>query len=719
MLSIGAWPAALALVSAGLLLSCRDAADGRGSRAEALAGGVPTPIELWSPPNAPRAATPLDDEPARDPNFQILGVSECPWPPDPGPTVLGQVPRPNALAASGCELYFTSVAGGLSKMSKVTGSVTRIAASPPLPPLPPGLAPETSTSAESLALVIDGDTAYWTDWGWLDLANGLILKRAFRTSLVSFETVEITEDGTGSDPWTELAVDGRFAYLQSYEKLERVAVAGGSAAVMASNVFGDQGLTVARSTLFYALDAALVTDPLGGGPTSTVAIAGSCAVGAAMIHDDANLYWSARGGGCIFAAPIDGGPSRLLSAGLSYATAWPEQPTGLAVDGTYVYSVGSGAAAGIIRVPIAGGPSEIVWTELGAWPTAIVVDDRFVYWTDSIADQILRLEKPPASEADGGVAASDGGAPDLGPTDAGLPPSCPHFLAVTDIFSSPPNDLSCPGGICFWGLASDVVGAGSALFSISDGSRCVTEKWTLGAAPSAFIGDDCAATYWLDEAGDVVSQGFGGLTLISAPGHPPFSGPAGMDAVGLSAAGSLLLESAGAKELAVYDIASGALVRTTTLAAAPISVAISRSGLVVGAFPDPATGNLVGFSWDNAGARIEFEVPGPPQVVDDVGDIAGCEGSVNGAFCFYRPAGGPALPLGPSFIGVVAVTPAGGVFGVAQDLAAIYFRNGALNVVQDLPLWSLVSFDGRVAITATDDPTEYTLVVPDPACPPP
>ncbi len=104
----------------------------------------------------------------------------------------------------------------------------------------------------------------------------------------------------------------------------------------------------------------------------------------------ANLYWTSYAAGEVHVLPTMGGASNRLASVANGG------PWGLAVDGQYVYFVEHRATDGAVsRVPVAGGPSEVVaGAQAGAHQ--IVLDGDTIYWTSEFDGTVMR--KRPNSE---------------------------------------------------------------------------------------------------------------------------------------------------------------------------------------------------------------------------------------------------------------------------------------------------------------------------------
>ena len=72
-------------------------------------------------------------------------------------------------------------------------------------------------------------------------------------------------------------------------------------------------------------------------------------------------------------------------------------PEALESDGTFLYlTLETGDDHGlIVRVPMSGGEVEIVADAQGPRPSALVVDDACVYWTERETGSLFRAPKTP------------------------------------------------------------------------------------------------------------------------------------------------------------------------------------------------------------------------------------------------------------------------------------------------------------------------------------
>jgi hypothetical protein len=98
--------------------------------------------------------------------------------------------------------------------------------------------------------------------------------------------------------------------------------------------------------------------------------------------DATNVYWTARGAGTVYQAPIGGGAAITLASGQA-------DPTGIVVDGPNVYFLDNFTPA-LFRVPVGGGPLVMMASNLGN-PYTLVQDAKALYWDTPTA--IYKLAK--------------------------------------------------------------------------------------------------------------------------------------------------------------------------------------------------------------------------------------------------------------------------------------------------------------------------------------
>ncbi len=235
--------------------------------------------------------------------------------------------------------------------------------------------------------------------------------------------------GPGLDP-VSIAVDTTNVYWTDNDSLLSTPHAGGAPVTLASlgNSEGIEGMTVAAGDAFLAVHAAsgaIATEPVAGGPTTTLAsasypqfvavntthvfwtagtvsgpptqvtqlvqttpIAGGTITTLAtrtqapqaIAADDTRVYWIESGGfamgaGVVLSMPVAGGTVTTLATGL-YS---PSQT--IALDAAYLYF--ADGTSSIVKVPVVGGAPVTLATTLPTAPVgAIAVDDTSLYWTN-------------------------------------------------------------------------------------------------------------------------------------------------------------------------------------------------------------------------------------------------------------------------------------------------------------------------------------------------
>ena len=85
-----------------------------------------------------------------------------------------------------------------------------------------------------------------------------------------------------------------------------------------------------------------------------------------------------------------------LTGGAPTTIATSDWPLGIGVDGTGIYWVAGQTIGGVYHCPIAGcgpGGPELLVDNQGA-PFSLVIDERFIYWTNSSDGRVMAIAKP-------------------------------------------------------------------------------------------------------------------------------------------------------------------------------------------------------------------------------------------------------------------------------------------------------------------------------------
>jgi hypothetical protein len=125
---------------------------------------------------------------------------------------------------------------------------------------------------------------------------------------------------------------------------------------------------------------------LDGGTTST--LAGSQPVPFAVAADSTYAYWTNAGAedgeGSVMRVPIDGGIPTTLASGLTF-------PSWIAVDNTSVYFI---LTSQLVKLPIAGGPQQVLWdSPSGGANAGIALDDKNVFWVNEDDGTVMKISK--------------------------------------------------------------------------------------------------------------------------------------------------------------------------------------------------------------------------------------------------------------------------------------------------------------------------------------
>lgn len=293
--------------------------------------------------------------------------------PLPSPKTLFQgQDRPVAVDVHGEFIYWINAGTGLNKrLERAKGQVLRAPKA--------GGEPTVLFSEENLpdSLVRDDKNLYWTSE--YEVRRGPM---GGGKAMVAFDGSE----KLGS-PMALVVRDGRLVFgiihpdaggvhvIDPMGKplIEPVPVAGGVSA-----------LAVTRDAVFaYSREQrAIGRIALSGGPPKSILFdVKGCA---AMVTDDAKVYWTEPGDGRVRSLPVEGGEATTVSEGF-------KRPWDLMLDGE-VLLLTDREAGTIVEVPKGGGRGTVLADGQGA-PHSIAADDAFVYWTNPEKGTVSRAPR--------------------------------------------------------------------------------------------------------------------------------------------------------------------------------------------------------------------------------------------------------------------------------------------------------------------------------------
>jgi hypothetical protein len=190
-----------------------------------------------------------------------------------------------------------------------------------------------------------------------------------------------------------IAVSGSGIYFESGVSIFSVALAGGSAVILATGQTGLGGMTVDRDNIYWTswatLDATadpsldrVMAMPLTGG--EAVALVAGTHRPQDVAVDATHAYWTAGGAsdGVIMSVPLGGGTPATLASGQVF-------PGSIALDQDFVYWVNGTTTlappqepAALMKVPKTGGlPVRLATAPTTAMVSRIALDSSSVYWT--------------------------------------------------------------------------------------------------------------------------------------------------------------------------------------------------------------------------------------------------------------------------------------------------------------------------------------------------
>jgi hypothetical protein len=286
------------------------------------------------------------------------------------------------------------------------------------------------------ALAVDNERVYWTTCLVDDAGTALVgsvmsvpkcggipttlAARQFAPGLVALDSTRIfwttgtgvvSESKSGGTPTTlaskqgfpqGIAIDANNIYWADQESgqeclpdtgtIMKAPLGGGTATTLASHLFGPAYVTVHDGVLYWsnAGSGTVLSVSVDGGVVSTIASGKNASAADELAVDDTGIYWEnpLLLDATLMKAGLDGG---ALTALVTMPLARGEF-SGLALSDTEVYWTQTevnlnGARRGeglVARVSKSGGTPTTLASRLGS-PSAVVVDNASVYWTDGPA----------------------------------------------------------------------------------------------------------------------------------------------------------------------------------------------------------------------------------------------------------------------------------------------------------------------------------------------
>ncbi|MFT3766472.1 MAG: hypothetical protein QM820_13305 [Minicystis sp.] len=223
----------------------------------------------------------------------------------------------------------------------------------------------TTPSGKLFAAPLAGGSVTTLDSGGNPVAIALDEGNVYATDHNAGAILKVAKDGTGASVLTSapgvtaIATSGSRVYFAGNAgqawSLKSVLTNGGAPDMLASGAGGINGLAVDPGGIYLAADGptggAILTVPLGGGTAQT--LAGDQSSPRRIVAQNGEIYWVEYGNCQVHRMSLNGGGPATLFAGNLGDNAC----TNIAVDATDVYAAGF---IGLMRVPIAGGPLEIL-----------------------------------------------------------------------------------------------------------------------------------------------------------------------------------------------------------------------------------------------------------------------------------------------------------------------------------------------------------------------
>jgi len=311
--------------------------------------------------------------------------------------------------------------------------------------------------------------------------------------------VTLATDGVATSGPGGIAVSGTNVYYFSTSGLMSVPIAGGASATVAP--LTGNAIAVSGDTLYWTTNSAVVSVPMAGGTPTTIAPQG----GESIAVSATSVYWTTDSN--VMSAPLgglgDGGAPATLAVGQN-------DPFGIALGATDVYwtnggtlstgggfapntgTVGSAAVSDVAdagaeggAAPDAGHEHDTTSTLAAAqnYPHGITVDSANVYWAASgssanqFADGTI-MSAPLGSVADGGTVTT---------------------LAETQPF---PYGVAVDSQTLYW-TCNDNGGSSGAIMSLPLGGSTSVPLAKGQTSPTA-IAVDATSVYWMTGTGAVM-----------------------------------------------------------------------------------------------------------------------------------------------------------------------------------------------------------------------